>query len=79
MNTKTYEQKALEFAEKYGIIEYHIQNNTMIYYSSFPFEQRTYKTIINLDTMLTEYRKPLKNYYKPYKKIGGKYQANYKS
>lgn len=71
-------QKALIYAEKYGIIEYHIEGNTMVYYSSFPLEHRTIKAEVNLDTM-TEKRKYLRKYYIAYSddRIDGKYQANY--
>jgi len=71
-----YEQKALEYAEEYGIIEYKVKNNLMIKYHSFPYERTTYKSIINLDTM-KETRTRLKRYYKPYKTIGKNYQTNY--
>ena len=72
------EQKALLYAEKYGIIEYHVEGNKMIYYSSFPLEHSTIEAVVNLDTM-TEKRKYLRKYYKAYSddKIDGKYQSNY--
>lgn len=72
-----YENKALLYAEEYGIIEYYVRGNKMIYYSSFPLEHSTIKAVVNLDTM-TETRKYLNRYYKAYSAlIGGKYQANY--
>lgn len=46
-----YHHKALLYAEKYGIVEYTVMDNTMVYYESFPLEQATYKAIVNLDTM----------------------------
>jgi hypothetical protein len=76
-NLKDYKNIALRYAEKHGIIEYYIKNNTMIYYSSFPIEHKTIKAVVNLDT-LKEDRKYLSRYYCAYnKKIGGKIQANY--
>lgn len=47
--TMNYDQLALEYAEKYGIINYKVINNEMVYYEYFPSE--TYKAIVNLDTM----------------------------
>ena len=78
METARNEQKALLYAEKYGIIEYHVEGNKMIYYSSFPLEHRTIEAVVNLDTM-TEKRKYLRKYYKAYSndKIDEKYQSNY--
>lgn len=49
--------KAILYAEKHGIIEYQIENNSMIYYEKW--SNITYKCILNLDTM-EETRKPLK-------------------
>lgn len=72
-----YELKALLYAEKYGVIEYCVEGNRMIYYSSYPMEHMTYKSAVDLDSM-EETRVALKNYYKAYtSKIGGKVQANY--
>lgn len=66
---------ALIYAEQYGIIEYHVKGNRMIYYPTYPEEHMTYKAVVNLDTF-KETREPLKKYYKAYKGlIGGKYQA----
>ena len=73
----TYKHKALCYAEDYGIIEYYVKGNQMIYYSTFPLEHRTIKAVVNLDTG-EEKRRPLKRYYKAYGTlIGGKAQANY--
>lgn len=44
-----YDQLALKYAEKYGIIDYKVINNEMVYYEYLPNE--TYKAIVNLDTM----------------------------
>ena len=71
------EQKALLYAEKHGIIEYHVEGNKMIYYSSFPLEQSTIEAVVDLDVM-TERRKYLQRYYIAYSDlIDGKYQSNY--
>lgn len=72
-----YKHLADLYAEKHGIIEYHIEHNKMIYYTSFPYEKNTYKVVVNLDTN-KETRTLLKGYYKAYKsRVGGKYQSNY--
>ena len=71
-----YDYRALCFAEEYGIIEYKVSKNEMIFYSSYPLEHMTYKAIVNLDTM-KETRTAMKRYYKAYHgKIGG-VQINY--
>ena len=71
------EQKALLYAEKHGIIEYHVDGNKMIYYSSFPLEHSTIEAVVNLD-IGTEERRYLPEYYIAYSDlIDGKYQANY--
>ena len=51
MNNTNYEHKAILYAEKYGVIEFHVKKNQMIYYSSFPLEHSTIKAVVNLDTM----------------------------
>ena len=72
-----YEHLALSYAEKYGIVEYHLSGTNMIYYSSFPGEHNTIKAVVDLDTN-HETRTSLKYYYKSYSSlIAGKYQANY--
>ena len=77
MNNNNYEHKAILYAEKYGVIEFHVKKNQMIYYSSFPLEHSTIKAVVNLDTM-QETRTYLSRYYTAYKNlINGKYQANY--
>ena len=71
------EQKALLYAEKHGIIEYHVEGNKMIYYSSFPLEHSTIEAVVNLDVM-EEKRRYLPKYYIAYSDlIDGKYQSNY--
>lgn len=64
-----YEQRALRYAEKYGIIEYRVIKDTMVFYTSYPSQHATYKSAVNLDTYEEENRK-LKRYYKPYARIG---------
>jgi hypothetical protein len=50
-----YEQKALIYAEKYGIIEYRVKGSKMMYKEVFPTEG-TYQVVVNLDTMKEEKR-----------------------
>ena len=72
-----YELRALRYAEKYGIIEYHVKGNEMIYYTTWIMEHATYRAVVNLDTM-DEVRTLMSRYYSPYDSlIGGRYQANY--
>lgn len=69
------EASALIYAEEYGILEYHIKGNQMIYYPTYPEEHATYKAVVDLDTF-KETREPLKKYYKAYQgKIAGRYYA----
>ena len=58
-----YEERALRWAEQYGIIEYKVQGNKMIYVQTYGggYEKPyTMKSTINLDTMTTESRIKLK-------------------
>lgn len=52
-----YEMKALIFAERYGIVDYKVVNNQMIYNETFTSE--TWQGTLNLDTM-KETRKQIK-------------------
>lgn len=45
-----YENKAVSYAERYGIIEYRVSKNEMIYYQTYP-TGGTYDVRVNLDTM----------------------------
>ncbi|MDF2534230.1 MAG: hypothetical protein K0R18_387 [Bacillales bacterium] len=45
-----YEQQALFYAEKYGIIEYLVRGSKMIYRENFPIEGSQYKVTVNLKT-----------------------------
>ncbi len=58
-----YENKALQFAETYGIIDYKVKGNKMIFYEIFHTDSSLtkkikYKIVIDLRTM-TETRKAL--------------------
>jgi hypothetical protein len=63
---KDYENKAIIYAEKYGIIEYTVNGNKMTYYANYPAylseSRRTYKIVVNLDTMKEESRTQLKRW-----------------
>lgn len=75
---KDYKHIALCYAEDYGVIEYHVNGNKMIFYTTWECEHRTIKVVVNLDTRTEESRTELKGYYKPYKSlVAGKYQANF--
>lgn len=60
---------ALEYAEKYGIIEYKVIGNEMIYYKTYSMEHTTYKCVVDLK-LGYEKRIALNRYYKPYSYIG---------
>lgn len=53
-----YSELAHLFAEKYGVVQYKVQKNLMIYYVSYPAylsnSRYTVKYIVNLDTYQTE-------------------------
>lgn len=53
-----YKQKALLFAERYGIINYKVNGSKMVYYESF--SSAKYKAVVNLKTMV-ETRKQIFN------------------
>lgn len=44
-----YGQIALEYAEKYGIIDYKVKGSTMIYYEKF--YDGTYEVLVDLNTL----------------------------
>ena len=58
-----YEHKALLIAEHYGVIEYKVQGNKMVYFANYPLEHNTVKVTINLDSK-KEHRERLSKYYK---------------
>ena len=66
---KKYEHLALLFCEKYGIIEYKVEGNKLVFYSTYTYERRTFKSVVDLDTM-KETKTQMSKYYKPYKHIG---------
>lgn len=64
-----YEKNATLYCERYGIVDYKISGNELVYYanhpSSHPSERNiTYKVTVDLDTNKTIERKELKRYYK---------------
>lgn len=46
-----YDEKALIYAERYGIIDYKVSTNTMTYTETFPSEGSIYEVSVNLTTM----------------------------
>ena len=58
---KTKEQKALEYAERYGILDYKVKGNRMIYYANYPAylsePKKTYKVTVRLNTMKEDRQK----------------------
>lgn len=46
-----YEEKAIRYAEKYGIVEFIVKENVMTYTESFPLEGRIYDVSVDLDVM----------------------------
>lgn len=63
-NLSDYEFKALRYAEKYGIVDYKVENNKMIYYEThydngFNEKPIKYQYIVNLDTMKEENGVPM--------------------
>lgn len=61
---KDYTQVAIAYAEKYGILEWTIKGNKMVYYRNYHYERNTYKIVVNLDTQKEESRTRLQRYYK---------------
>lgn len=59
-----YTTKADCYAEQHGIIEYAVSRNKMTYYANYPAYlsegRRTYKIVVNLDSMKEESRIELK-------------------
>jgi hypothetical protein len=51
MSNKDYDNKALLYAEKYGIPAYEQEGNEMTYWETFTMEGMRYKATVNLDTM----------------------------
>lgn len=59
-----YAQKAICWAERYGIVKYRVKGNKMIYNRSYPAYLNepayTIQHTVNLDTMTEEHTKRLK-------------------
>lgn len=71
------DERAVRYAEQHGIIEFCVEGNTMIFYTSFPMEEMTYKATVDLN-QLKETRKAMGKYYVAYDEIvEGKCVANY--
>jgi hypothetical protein len=54
-----YDERAVQWAERYGILEYKVQGNKMFYVQTYGTRYEkpyTVKSTINLDTMTTESR-----------------------
>ena len=68
MNNEIMDDKAIKYAEKYGIIEYEVKNNTMIYYTNYPQyssnQRYTMKVVVDLITMKEVERTKLKRWNK---------------
>lgn len=52
----SYEQKAILFCEKYGIIKYRVNKNMLVFYKNHPVDcmytkYYTVRHVVNLDTM----------------------------
>lgn len=46
-----YEEKAIRYAEKYGIVEFEVKGNVMTYTETFLLEARIYDVSVDLDTL----------------------------
>lgn len=55
VGTNGYEFKALLYAERFGIIEYKVERNKMIYFEVFS-KDTVYKAIVDLDKLMEEKR-----------------------
>jgi hypothetical protein len=57
-NQERKELIALQYAEKYGILDYKVKGNRMIYYANYPAylsePRRTYKVTVRLNTLKEE-------------------------
>ena len=61
---KDYNQKAIEYAERYGIIKYKVTKNEMVYREEIKREG-IYKATVNLDTMKETRKKLYERGWKP--------------
>jgi hypothetical protein len=61
MDQKEREQIALQYAEKYGIVDYKINGNRMIYYANYPEylnnPRYTIKVTVRLNTLKEDRQK----------------------
>jgi len=61
-----YKSRAIQYAEKYGIVEYKVDGKKMVYYANYPpaglDPRQTYKVTVNLDTLKEESRVGLKRW-----------------
>ena len=55
--------KAISYAEKYGILEYKIFGKSMVYYTNYLNERITYKVTVNLEKMKEKSREKMSRYY----------------
>ncbi len=59
-------ERAIEYAETYGIIDYKVTGTKMVYYANYPVVQyekrRTYKVIVDLNKMKECSRERLKRW-----------------
>jgi len=54
-----YDERALRYAERYGIVTYKVKGNEMHYTEEFRAEKSKYRVTVNLDSM-TETRKEVR-------------------
>ena len=63
---KSNNDKAIHYAEEHGVVDYVVHGNKMVYYANYPAYlsegRRTYKIVVNLDTMKEESRTQLKRW-----------------
>ena len=51
----SYEERAIEYCEKYGIVQYSVKGGQLLYYANYPAylsnPRRSYKVVVDLKTM----------------------------
>ena len=51
----SYEERAIEYCEKYGIVQYSVKGSQLLYYANYPAylsnSRRSYKVVVDLKTM----------------------------
>ena len=55
--------KAILYAEKYGVLEYKLIGKSMVYYANHLSERATYKVTVNLEKMKEKSREKMSRYY----------------